>query len=101
MRAEWYVYIISNGNHSLYVGMTADLIRRVEQHKRGTYGNAFTRRYNFDRLVFFEIAPSRFAAATRERQLKGWIRSKKISLIESVNPDWRDLSLSSEDVLRF
>jgi putative endonuclease len=52
MRDEWYVYIISNGNHTLYAGMTVDLVRRIEQHKRGTYENAFTRRYNFDRLVY-------------------------------------------------
>ena len=98
---DWYVYIISNANHTLYVGMTNDLIRRVEQHKKGTYPNAFTRRYNFDKLVFFDAASSRAAAAKRERQIKGWTRAKKIALIDSSNPDWRDLSVSWEDVLRF
>jgi putative endonuclease len=92
--AEWYAYIVSNANRTLYVGMAADLIRRVEQHKKGTFPNAFTRRYNFDRLVYFESSPTRSAAAKRERQIKSWPRARKVALIEAKNPDWRDLSVS-------
>ncbi len=84
---------MSNANRTLYVGMTSDVIRRIIQHKTGAYENAFTKRYNFDKLVYFEDAPGRSAAAKRERQIKGWTRSKKIALIESINPDWRDFSV--------
>src|SRR5213596_3786081 len=93
MRAEWYVYIVSNANRTLYAGMAANLMKRVEQHKAGIYENAFTRRYNFDCLVYFELANGKLAAAKRERQIKSWPRSRKIALIESKNPDWRDLTV--------
>src|SRR4051812_37387565 len=89
----WSVYIMSNANRTLYVGMTSDVTRRVVQHKTGVYDNAFTKRYNFDKLVYFEEALTQGAAAKREKQIKGWIRAKKIALIESVNPDWRDLNV--------
>jgi putative endonuclease len=81
--------------------MTNDLIKRVDQHKRGTFENAFTRRYNFDRLVYFETLANRHAAAKRELQIKSWPRARKIALIESRNPEWHDLSVSWEGVLRF
>ena len=67
---DHYVYIISNANRTLYVGLAWDLVRRVEQHKKGTFENAFTKRYNFDRLVYFEMLPTRAAAAKREKQIK-------------------------------
>jgi len=98
---DHYVYIVSNANHTLDTGMTNDLIRRVDQHKRGTFKNAFTRRYNFDRLVYYETVSGRAAAAKREQQIKSWPRARKIALIESRNPEWRDLSVSWNDVLRF
>ena len=97
----WHVYIVSNANHTLYTGMAADLVKRIEQHRRGTYDNAFTRRYNFDRLVYFETVSDKFVAAKRERQIKSWPRARKIALIEAKNPEWRDLSVSWSDVLRF
>ena len=99
--ADYYVYIISNANHTLYVGMTNDLVRRVNQHKNGTLPNAFTRRYNFDRLVYFETVSGRIAAAKREKQIKSWPRARKIALIGAANPDWRDLSVAWKDVLSF
>ena len=55
---DWYVYIVSNKAHTLYTGMTDDLPRRVKQHKNRTYVNAFTARYTFDRLVYYERAAS-------------------------------------------
>ena len=98
---EHYVYIISNANRTLYVGLAWDLVRRVEQHKRGTFPNAFTKKYNFDRLVYFETLPTRPAAAKREKQIKSWLRARKLALILSMNPEWKDLSVSWGDVLRF
>ena len=79
--------------------MTNDLIRRPQQHIDDYYDNAFTKRYNFDLLVYFEPAASKSEAAKREKQIKGWTRTKKIALIESKNPDWKDLSVSWRDVL--
>jgi putative endonuclease len=71
-----------------------DLVRRVDQHKKGIFENAFTKCYNFDRLVYFEESLSRSAAAKREKQIKGWTYAKKVALIESVNPEWKDLAIT-------
>ena len=90
--AEWYVYIMSNRAHTTYVGMTDDVPKRVEQHRKRTYANAFTARYTFDRLVYYEPASGKTAAARRERQIKSWSRAKKVALIQSKNPNWIDLS---------
>jgi putative endonuclease len=96
----WWVYIMSNANRTLYVGMTSDVTRRVVQHKSGVYDNAFTKRYNFDKLVYFEEALTQTTAAQREKQIKGWIRAKKTALIESVNPEWKDLNVDWSYVFR-
>jgi putative endonuclease len=88
-----FVYIISNKSHTLYVGMTTDLRKRFEQHKAGTYENGFTARYHFDRLVYYEVVAEQSAAARREKQIKAWRREKKVALIQSINPNWLDLSL--------
>src|SRR6185369_13533953 len=95
-----YVYIVSNANRTLYIGMASDLVKRCEQHKNGTFENAFTKRYNFDRLVFFEEAANRFLAARREKQIKGWTYAKKVALIEAVNPEWKDLGVTWRDILK-
>ena len=68
--------------------------------KSGVYDNAFTKRYNFDKLVYFEEALTQTAAAKREKQIKGWIRAKKITLIDSVNPEWKDLNVDWSYVFR-
>jgi len=94
-----YVYIISNANQTLYIGMTVDLVRRMIQHKNGTFRNNFTRRYNFDRLVYFEESTDRAAAARREKQLKGWTRARKVAPITAMNPEWQDLSSKWDDPL--
>lgn len=88
---DWFVYIVSNKAHTLYTGMTNDLPKRVQQHKNGTYRNAFTARYTFDRLVYFEPASDQKSAAQRERRIKNWPRAKRVALIQSVNPNWIDL----------
>jgi putative endonuclease len=76
----------------LYTGVTNNLERRVYEHENKLV-EGFTRKYNVNRLVFFEETTDVYAALNREKQIKGWLRSKKIALIESVNPQWKDLSL--------
>ena len=87
----YYVYIMTNHSKTLYVGMTNDLRRRVWQHKQKLI-DGFTRRYNITRLIYYEETPNVRAAIAREKQIKGWLRKKKIALVESVNPGWKDLS---------
>ena len=97
---HYYVYILSNDAHTLYVGMTDDLPKRFQQHKERVDPEAFTARYTFDRLVYFEVLDSVDAAAAREKQLKGWTRRKKVALIQEKNPRWHDLSTTWVDALR-
>lgn len=88
------VYIMSNPRRSvLYVGVTNDLERRVAEHKSHTF-KGFTDRYNATDLVYCEVCGRSDDAIAREKQLKGWTRRKKKALIERINPDWRDLSVS-------
>jgi putative endonuclease len=86
-----YVYILTNVSGTvLYTGVTRELRTRVWQHKEKLI-ESFTRRYNVTRLVYYEVAESVMAAAEREKVIKGGSRSRKIALIESMNPEWRDL----------
>lgn len=90
---KFYVYIMANKrNGTIYVGVTNDIVRRVQEHKNHTFPDSFTARYNCDKLVFFETFQYVDRAIEREKQLKGGSRSNKIALIESINPDWCDLS---------
>jgi putative endonuclease len=75
---------------TLYTGVTNNLVRRVEEHKNHKI-KGFTNRYNLEILVYYEVSDDIEAAILREKQLKGGSRKKKISLIESINPDWKDL----------
>ena len=85
------VYILaSERNGTIYVGVSSDLIKRVWQHKNHQAGG-FTTRYNIHLLVYFEQHADMLAAITREKQIKKWNRAWKIRLIESLNPEWRDL----------
>lgn len=86
-----YVYIMTNRSRTLYTGVTNDLRRRVYEHKHKLVPG-FTEKYNITRLVYFEETPDVHAALAREKQIKGWLRAKKIALIEDANPEWRDLS---------
>jgi len=86
-----YVYILSSKSGVLYIGVTSRLDTRFLQHKMKLIGG-FSRKYHTDRLVYFERFEDIRVAIAREKHLKGWIRAKKIALIESVNPSWRDLS---------
>jgi putative endonuclease len=87
---DYFVYILASATRRLYVGVTNDLTRRVYQHKTGI-ASRFTRRYGITRLVFVETSGSVLDAIAREKQIKGWLRRKKVALIEAQNPDWKDL----------
>lgn len=87
----YYVYIMASSSGTLYIGMTNAVGDRAWMHKAGE-GSEFTRRYKVDRLVYYECFRYVKNAIAREKQLKGWKRSKKVALIVAANPSWRDLS---------
>ncbi|MEZ4520641.1 MAG: GIY-YIG nuclease family protein [Thermomicrobiales bacterium] len=87
----YFVYILSSHSRTLYIPMTNDLERRIPEHKHGLVPG-FTAKYNVNRLVYYEEFPDPNEATARERQLKGWRRSKKVALIERFDPGWHDIS---------
>ena len=88
----YFVYILSNWNDSvLYIGVTSNLPRRLYEH-RNHLVDGFTKQYNVHKLVYYEHTNDVYSAISREKQLKGWRRSKKDALIAKMNPDWHDLS---------
>ena len=88
---EYYVYILaSKRNGTLYIGVTNDLRRRIYEHKQKMV-DGFTKKYNIDKLVYYEQTNSAYDAIQREKQLKKWNRDWKIKLIEKNNPYWKDL----------
>jgi len=90
---HYYVYIMSNRSKTIYTGVTNNLERRVYQHKSKQI-QGFTAKYNLTRLVYYEETADVISAISREKTIKGWLRAKKIALIESVNPSWNDLARS-------
>ena len=92
MNKQYYIYIMSSRSSTLYIGSAHDLLKRVLDHKE-KFVDGFTKRYSINRLVYYEACETSDATINREKQLKGWTRAKKIALIESVNPNWKDLSL--------
>lgn len=91
MSEQYYIYIITNKyNTVLYTGVTNDLIRRVYDHKEKLIAG-FTKKYNVDKLVYYEIFTDINNAITREKQIKAGSRQKKIDLVNSMNPQWCDL----------
>jgi putative endonuclease len=88
---NYCVYIVASQSHTLYIGVTSDLLKRVFQHKWKEH-EGFSAKYNCDRLVWFEQYQDVTKAIARETQLKGWRRDRKIQLIEERNPTWTDLS---------
>jgi len=91
-RKQYYIYILaSKRNGTLYIGVTNDLIRRIEEHKNGL-AEGFTNKYNVKMLVYYEITENVQSALQREKALKKWNRKWKLALIESENPGWKDLS---------
>jgi putative endonuclease len=91
MRRQFYVYILTNRRHTvLYTGVTNDLKKRGYQHRHKLI-HGFTSRYNVDQLVYYEVFEDTYSAISREKQIKGGSRQKKIDLINSMNPQWLDL----------
>jgi putative endonuclease len=91
VRKEYFVYIMTNKSRTLYTGVTNNLERRVYERKHKLLPG-FTSKYNITKLVFYEAGDDISVAIAREKQIKGWLRAKKIALIESMNPEWKDLS---------
>jgi len=91
MRKLYYVYIMASSTGTLYVGVTNNIYQRVHQHQEGLV-DGFTKKYAVNRLVYFEVFHYIGNAIAREKEIKSWRRSKKVGLIESLNPSWRDLS---------
>ena len=90
---DYYVYILTNEyNTILYVGVTNDLIRRVYEHKQKLV-DGFTKKYNVDKLVYYEHTTDVYSAITREKQIKSYRRAKKIDLVNSTNPEWNELNI--------
>ena len=88
----YYVYILSNWNNKvIYTGVTNNLERRLYEHKH-KLSDSFTKKYNINKLVYYESTNDVKSAIMREKQLKGWTREKKNNLIETLNPEWNDLS---------
>jgi putative endonuclease len=86
-----HVYMMANKSGTLYTGVTNNLVKRVYEHKNKLVPG-FTAKYNISRLVYFEETGEIQAALAREKQIKGWLRAKKVALIEASNPQWADLS---------
>ena len=95
---EYYVYILTNETHRLYVGVTGDLRRRMYQHKNGLTPG-FASRYNLRWLAYYETTTDVQSAIAREKQIKGWKRHGKVALIELENPGWVDLSAEWSEAL--
>jgi putative endonuclease len=92
---SYWVYILTNKNHTTpYIGVTNNPLRRLDEHKRGK-ASSFTKKYNLYKLVYLEEATNPYDAISREKQLKGWRRSRKEELINSVNPGWDEVRLST------
>ena len=94
---RYYVYILTNTKRTLYVGVTNNLVRRLYEHKHKLV-KGFTEKYNLTYLVYYDETTNVISAIEREKQIKGWRRSKKIELIESVNPKWKDLAVDWYDL---
>ncbi len=93
MNRTYCVYILSNSTRTLYTGVTGDLVARVIAHRSGA-GSRFTKRHGLHSLVWYESTDYVWSALEREKQIKSWKRSRKVALIESMNPGWSDLSLT-------
>lgn len=99
MKNSYWVYILTNKSGTLYVGVTNNLIRRIFEHKN-KLNKSFTSKYNIDKLVYCQDFSSPDEAITAEKRIKGWTRKKKIELIKTVNPEFKDLSETSSEILR-
>ena len=87
---DFYVYILTNKSNTLYIGVTNNLYRRIYEHKNKLV-DGFTKKYNINKLIYYEISDNPVSAIEREKELKGWSRRKKIDLIKKMNPDFKEL----------
>ncbi len=87
---QYYVYILSSRSRTLYTGVTNNVLVRLEQHKQGW--SIFTSKYRIERLVYYAIFNNPLDAIRAEKRIKAWTRAKRVALITSLNPSWRDLS---------
>jgi putative endonuclease len=91
---QYFVYILTNKYKTvLYTGVTNDLIKRLFEHKNKLIKDSFTAKYNADILVYFENTEDAYSAISREKQIKAGSRAKKVELINTMNPEWKDLSV--------
>jgi len=97
---KFWVYILSSTSGTLYVGVTGYLARRIHQHKIDSI-EGFTEKYQVHRLVYYEAFDHVMSAISREKQLKGWRRQKKMALVETTNPRWQDLAEQWGREMRF
>jgi putative endonuclease len=88
---QYYVYIITNKSGTLYTGVTNNIEKRIYEHKNKMV-EGFTKKYNINRLLYFETFSDVYSAIAREKTIKGWLRKKKIELVKKTNPSWTDLS---------
>ena len=94
----YFVYILTNWNNKvMYVGVTNNLERRLYEHKN-KLADGFTKKYNINKLVYFDSTTDVKSAITREKQIKGWVRKRKNELVETLNPTWGDLSESWKEI---
>ena len=92
----YYVYILTNIHHTVfYTGVTNNLVRRFNEHKMKV-NKGFTKKYNVNKLVYYEQFDRIETAISREKQIKGYSRSKKIALIDQLNKEWKDLSVKDQ-----
>jgi len=92
---DYHVYIMTNNSGTLYTGVTNNLERRTAEHKQHIL-RGFTDRYKVNRLLYYEVFNDVLAAIAREKQIKAWRRSKKLDLVVSINPKWKDLATEWE-----
>lgn len=90
MTKKFFVYILTNKSFTLYIGVTSNLVKRVYEHKQ-KYAQGFTKRYNINKLIYFEEYKDPKEAIAREKQLKGWNRKRKIALIKEINPTFQEI----------
>ncbi len=87
---SYYVYILTNKSNTLYVGVTNDLARRIQEHSLKTL-SSFTAKYNINKLIYREGFNRVYNAITAEKKIKGWTRKKKLELVKSINPEFKEI----------
>lgn len=93
MGKSYYVYVLTNKSGTLYIGITSNLIKRLWEHKNKVV-KGFTEKYNINKLIYYEVYQDVYQAVLREKQLKNWNRSKKLSLIRGTNPKFEELIIN-------